>query len=191
MIHLMARKSLATYEDLCDLPENLVGEIIDGELYASPRPAPRHAMATSELAVEIGGTFGERRGGPGGWLILIEPELHLADHVMVPDLAGWRTQRMPRLPETAWFSEPPDWICEVVSPSAAGLDRIVKLPRYAEHQIGHAWLVDPLSRSLEVYRLVDGRWSMVGADQGTEKVRAEPFDAIELDLALLWPAEEE
>ncbi len=186
----LLRKSSATYDDLCALPENLVGEIVAGELYASPRPAPRHALATTELGGELNSEFGGRRGGPGGWLILIEPELHLGEHILVPDIAGWRRERMPSLPETAWFEVAPDWICEVVSPSTAGLDRVVKLPRYAEHGVGHAWLVDPISRTLEVYRLVDGRWTMVGAHGADEQVQAEPFDAIELDLKLLWPAED-
>ena len=189
----LLRKSPATYEDLCALPEHMVGEIVDGELFASPRPAPRHAFATSALGGGLntlfGGGFGGA-GGPGGWVILDEPELHLGAHVLVPDVGGWRSERMPVLPESAWFDVAPDWICEVVSPSTAGFDRVVKMPRYAEHGFGHAWLVDPISRTLEVFRLVEGQWTMVGAHQGGERVRAEPFDAVELDLSLLWPAED-
>lgn len=180
----------ATYEDLCALPVHVVGEIVAGELHESPRPAPRHALATTELGGELNGQFGGRRGGPGGWLILIEPELHLGEHILVPDIAGWRRERMPRLPDTAWFDVAPDWVCEIVSPSTAGFDRVVKLPRYAEHGVAHAWLVDPVEQTLEVFRLVDGHWAMVGGYLGKERVCAEPFEAFELDLALLWPADE-
>jgi len=102
----------ATYEDLCALPHNVVGEIINGELVVSLRPVPRHALATSYLGGELTGPFGRGRGGPGGWLILFEPELHLGDHVLVPDLAGWLRERMPGVPDTAWFGLRPDWVCE-------------------------------------------------------------------------------
>jgi len=179
-------KRAATYDDLVSLPENMVGEIVDGELFASQRPAPRHAMAATALGGEIYGPFQMGRGGPGGWWILDEPEVHLGPDVLVPDLAGWRKERMPKMPDAAWFDLAPDWVCEVISPSTGRLDRIKKVRIYAREGIGHAWLVDPLQRSLEVLRLQDGRWTLAGAHEENERVRAEPFDAIELDLSALW-----
>jgi Uma2 family endonuclease len=179
----------ATYDDLVAVPEHLVAEIVDGELWTSPRPAPRHALAHSRLMRELAPPFDGGRGGPGGWCILFEPELHLSDQAVVPDLAGWRLERMPRLPETVYFALAPDWVCEVLSPSTAQLDRAKKLRVYAEHGVPHAWLVDPLARTLEVLRLESGRWSLLDTHAGTAMVRAEPFEAIELELGALWEEE--
>jgi Uma2 family endonuclease len=176
----------ATYDDLVAVPEHLVAEIVDGELWTSPRPAPRHAVASSRLGSGLGPPFDRGRGGPGGWLILDEPELHLGDHAVVPDLAGWRRERMPRLPDTAFFTLAPDWVCEVLSPSTAQLDRAKKLRVYAEHGVAHAWLVDPMLRTLEVLRLEAGRWTLLDTHSGSVTVRAEPFEAIELELGGLW-----
>jgi Uma2 family endonuclease len=176
----------ATYEDLEKLPPNMVAEIVDGELWASPRPAPRHAIAFSRLSNRLGPPFDEGRGGPGGWLILGEPELHLGAHVVVPDLAGWRRARFPGIPDTAYFTAVPDWVCEVISPSTATLDRAKKLRIYAGARVPHAWIVDPLARTLEVMRLENGRWSIVATHDRDEAVRAEPFEALELDLQALW-----
>jgi Uma2 family endonuclease len=182
-----ARKR-ASYADLCDLPDNQVGEIIEGVLYAQPRPAARHALATSVLQADIGSAFGRGRGGPGGWVILVEPELHLgADpDVLVPDLAGWRRARMPEVPDVAYFTLAPDWTCEVLSDSTRKLDRSKKLPIYARERVNHVWLVDPIAKLLEIYRL-DGdgyRLCVTFADEAL--CRAEPFHEIELDLAALW-----
>jgi Uma2 family endonuclease len=176
----------ATYDDLVKLPDNLVAEIVDGELHASPRPAPAHARAGASLGRRIGVPYDDGIGGPGGWWVLYEPELHLGPHVLVPDWAGWRRSRMPRLPETAFFPLPPDWICEVLSPSTSSLDRVQKLAIYAREGIGHAWLIDPEARTLEVLRLEDGRWTILAAHAGNEIVRAEPFAEIEFDLRSLW-----
>lgn len=176
----------ATYEDLMAAPDHLVAEILDGELYTSPRPAPRHALAHSCLGGLLLPPFALGHGGPGGWVILDEPELHLARDVLVPDLAGWRRERMPRLPETAYFPLAPDWVCEVVSPSTAAIDREKKLAIYAREGVGHAWLLDPIARTLEVLDLQDGRWLMAATHGGNEVVRAEPFEAVGLDLAILW-----
>ncbi len=176
----------ATYEDLLKVPDHLVAEIIDGDLYTSPRPAPRHADAGSGLVGALRGPFDRGRGGPGGWRILDEPELHLGRDILVPDLAGWRRERLPALPEEAYFSLAPDWICEVISPSTAALDRVKKLSVYAREQVQFAWLVDPIARTLEVLRLENGRWTIVSTWAGVDGVRAQPFDAIELDLTLLW-----
>lgn len=176
----------ATCDDLLSIPENMVGEIVDGELFASPRPTPRHAVSASALGGELYGPFQQGRNGPGGWWILDEPELHLGPDVVVPDLAGWRKERLPKIPDAAYFDLAPDWICEVISPSTGRLDRVRKVRVYAREGIGHAWLVDPIQRSLEVLFLHDGRWTLGGTYEEDERVRAEPFEAFELDLSVLW-----
>ncbi len=177
----------ARYEDLFDLPENLVGEIIGGELHTHPRPAPRHARAYSALGYQIGGPYDGGLGGPGGWWILDEPELHLGEDILVPDLAGWRRERMPELPETAWFELAPDWVCEILSPSTARVDRVLKMPIYARESVRHLWLVDPDLQTLEVYALGDqGHWVLLDTLEGDTPVRQPPFDAIEFPLGSLW-----
>jgi Uma2 family endonuclease len=176
----------ATYEDLRKVPEYLVAEILEGELYATPRPGPRHADASSGLAGLLRGPFDHGHGGPGGWRILFEPELHLGADVIVPDLAGWRSERLPVLPDEAYFSLAPDWVCEIVSPSTASIDRVKKLAIYAREGVEHTWLLDPVARTLEILRLENGRWTIVAIRSDLDIVRAEPFEAIELDLALLW-----
>ncbi len=181
----------ATYDDLVALPEHVVGEIVDDELWSSPRPAPRHALAYAAITGIIVPAFDFGDRGPGGWRIIDEPELHLGHHVLVPDLAGWRRERMPRLPETAFFPLAPDWVCEVLSPSTVRLDRAKKLRIYAQEGVGHAWLVDPIARTLEVLRrAADGTWTLVDTHVGTAVARIEPFDAIEFRLELLWEREE-
>ena len=181
-----SRTRTATYDDLLKVPDHLVAEILDGELYATPRPTPRHADASSGLGGALRGPFDRGRAGPGGWRILDEPELHLAADVIVPDLAGWRRERLPLLPEEAYFSLAPDWACEVLSPSTAAIDRAKKLSIYAREGVPHAWLVDPLARTLEVLLLKSQRWTLVTTSSGLDIVRVQPFDAIELDLSLLW-----
>jgi Uma2 family endonuclease len=176
----------ATYADLLNVPENRVAEILGGELFATPRPAPPHADAASGLGGALRGPFDRARGGPGGWRILFEPELHLGSDVLVPDLAGWLRERMPALPDEAYFVLAPDWICEVVSPTTAHIDRVKKLSIYAREHVRHAWLVDPLARTLEVLRLETERWSIVSTASQFDVQRLEPFEAIELDLSLLW-----
>ncbi len=176
----------ATYQDLLDLPPNVVGEIVAGELYASPRPAASHAHAQTGLGGDLHAPFGRGRGGPGGWWILFEPELHLAGDVMVPDLAGWRRSRMPVIPDVAAFELAPDWVCEVVSPGTARLDRTLKLPRYAAAGVTHAWVVDPRARTLEVFRNTQGSWLLVSTHSRDDIVQAEPFDAVPLELSGLW-----
>jgi Uma2 family endonuclease len=176
----------ATYDDLLKVPSHLVAEILAGELHVSPRPAPRHADAASGLSGVLRSPFDRGRGGPGGWRILAEPELHLAADVVVPDLTGWRRERLPVLPEEAFFSLAPDWVCEVLSPSTASIDRVKKLSIYAREQVRHAWLVDPLARTIEVLRLENSRWTILSTVADLDVVRVEPFDAIELDLAMLW-----
>jgi Uma2 family endonuclease len=176
----------ATYQDVLAAPPHMVAEVIDGVLHLSPRPGKPHAAAATALGEELGPPFKRGRGGPGGWIILFEPELHLGSEIVVPDLAGWRRERMPKVDDGAFFTLAPDWICEVTSSSTGKLDRVEKLPLYAREGVGHAWLVDPRARTLEVLRLEHARWTIVGTWADGARVRAEPFDAIELDLAVLW-----
>lgn len=184
----MARriKARATYEDLVAVPENLVAEMFDGELYASPRPALPHAHAASVLGMELGGPFQRGRGGPGGWWLLDEPELHLGQDVLVPDLSGWRRERLPAVPSEAYLTLAPDWICEVLSRATETIDRVKKLRIYAREGVEHAWLLNPLLRTLEVLALQAQRWMLVATYEGDATVRAEPFDAAELELGALW-----
>ncbi|PKL96274.1 MAG: hypothetical protein CVV18_02330 [Gammaproteobacteria bacterium HGW-Gammaproteobacteria-8] len=182
-----AVKRKASYDDLRALPENRVGEILGGQLHATPRPAPRHARAYSSITGTLWGPFDHGRGGPGGWWIIDEPELHLADDVIVPDIAGWRRSRMPSLPETAWFELAPDWVCEILSPSTTNTDRAVKMPIYAREGVEHLWLVDPDARTLEAYhRQTDGRWLLLETLKDDDGVSLPPFDAIEFPLSNLW-----
>jgi Uma2 family endonuclease len=181
-------KRRATYEDLMQVPDTKIAEIIDGELIVSPRPASPHALAGSSLQTLIGAPFHQGIGGPGGWWILMEPELHLGSDVVVPDLSGWRRARMPEYPSAPWFSLVPDWVCEVASPSTERFDRVDKLPVYAHAGVGHVWLVNPITRTIEIYRREGAAWTLVGAHGGDAIVRAEPFEAIELELGRLWDA---
>lgn len=183
----------ATYEDLLKVPDLLIAEILDGDLFTFPRPASPHAYATSTLTQELG-PFSRRLGnpgGPGGWWILFEPELHLDSDIIVPDLAGWRRERMPVLRNVPYFEQAPDWACEMLSPGTMRVDRIRKMRIYAREQVGHVWLVDPLAHTLEVYRLEGSHWILLDTYDGEEPVRAEPFDAIELDLNRWWLEEPE
>ncbi len=180
-----------TYDDIEALPPHVVGEILGGELVVSPRPSPPHARAASSLGgLLYGFDRDDDGGGPGGWWIEDEPELHLdvdADYpVVVPDLAGWRAENLPKLPETAAYTVRPDWICEILSPSSGVNDRALKMPFYAAAGIPHFWLVDPMLLTLEAYRLEGRRWLQLGIWRGNDRVRAEPFDAIELPLRRLW-----
>ncbi len=176
----------ATYEDLLRVPEQLVAEIIGGELHTHPRPAPRHARTTSAIGGKLFNPYDSGDGGPGGWWIMDEPELHLGSHVLVPDLAGWRRERMPELPETAWFELAPDWLCEVLSPHTARIDRVRKMPIYAESGGQYLWLVDPALRTLEAYLLTEEQWTLVHTFEEDEVVSIAPFDATEFRLGVLW-----
>jgi Uma2 family endonuclease len=180
-------KKYATYADLREVPQNFVAELFDGELYASPRPALPHAHAGSVLGHRLGSFH---RSGPGGWVILDEPELHFGSDVLVPDMAGWRRERLPRLPADAFMTLAPDWVCEVVSPSTESIDRGQKLRRYAREGVAYVWLVDPLKQALEVLTLELGRWTLLARHEAGARVRAVPFDAVELELELgaLWIA---
>ena len=179
-------KRKATYQDVLDAPAHLNAEIIGGDLRLTPRPAGPHTAVTSSLGSLVGSPFGHGINGPGGWIILDEPELHLGSEIVIPDLAGWHRARLPSVPHEAFFTLPPDWVCEVLSPSTEVMDRSEKLPVYARAGVGHAWLVDPVQRMVEVMRLHEGKWLLLGVHHDDQRVRAEPFDELELDLGLLW-----
>jgi Uma2 family endonuclease len=177
----------ATYADLEAVPDHLVAEIVDGVLETHPRPRPRHAMAAVGLAGELQVPFGRGRGGPGGWIFMVEPELHLGTHVVVPDLAGWRRERLPAEPETAYVETPPDWVCEILSPSTTRLDRGPKRRIYAEAGVGHLWLLDPGDGVLEAFALAGHQWLLLGTVQRGEDVGLQPFDAVTFPLDDLFP----
>jgi Uma2 family endonuclease len=178
----------ATYEDVLRAPRHVVAEVLHGVLHTHPRPAMPHALAASALGEELGPPFKRGRGGPGGWIILDEPEIHLGPDpdILVPDLGGWRRERLPDVPDAAYLTLAPDWACEVLSPSTEDVDRAEKVPIYARERVSHVWLVDPLVRTLEVFRLDADTYRVVATYRGAATVRAEPFDAIELDLGVLW-----
>lgn len=177
---------LPSYDDILNLPENLVGEIINGRLDVQPRPSPKHALTSSALGIEIGSLFHGRQGGPDGWWILDEPELHLGGHILVPDLAGWRKPRMPQLPQTAWFEIVPDWVCEILSPATAKTDRSEKMPIYAQLGVAYLWLIDPILQTLEAYQLIEGHWSLQHSLKDNDPVSAPPFASHTFPLSHLW-----
>ena len=176
----------ASYEDLCKVPSNQVAEIIAGRLVTHPRPAPRHAVASSALTMKVGSAFHHGNNGPGGWWIIDEPELHLGDHILVPDLAGWRRETMAKLPETAYFETPPDWICEVLSPSTARYDRLEKRDIYAAFGVSFLWFIDPDERILEAFTLKNGVWSLLATKANNDEIAIAPFDEVPFMLGSLW-----
>jgi Uma2 family endonuclease len=183
---LAPKHKRATYADIEALPANMVGQVLYGALHAHPRPAPKHARASSRIGAQLDGPFDRGRAGPGGWIILDEPELHLGEHVVVPDLAGWRRERMPKLPDTAYFETAPDWICEVLSPSTARIDRTDKLSVYAEFKVSHCWYVDPDARTLEVFELTGDKWLLAATFKDADEITAPPFEAHTFALDILW-----
>lgn len=182
-------KKDATYDDLKQVPEHLIAEIIAGSLYTSPRPGAPHARAASVLGADLLGPFDrDLKGGdgPGGWFFLDEPELHLVRDILVPDIAGWRRERMPVMPRVPAIELAPDWVCEIISPSSIHHDRIRKMDAYLRHRVQHYWIVDPQARTLEVFEFEAGRWVLASFHSRRDKVRARPFDAVELDLSRWW-----
>jgi len=185
----LRRRERATYEDLLEVPDHLVAEILDGDLYAVPRPAPPHARAASVLGADILAPFDREGGGagePGGWWILDEPEIHLHEDIVVPDIAGWRRSRMPTFPDAAFFVLPPDWVCEVVSPKTERMDRGRKRLIYAREGVSHLWLLSPSARTLEIFRLSGDSWTLVRTFEGDETIHAEPFETVGLEMARWW-----
>ncbi len=171
---------------MLDAPEHLVAEIIAGQLHTHPRPRMRHLRAAGKLFSRLDRSFDDGDGGPGGWWIAEEPELHLGEDVLVPDLCGWRRETLPTLPDAAFIEVVPDWVCEVLSPSTRATDLTSKRERYRLHGVGHLWLIDPETRVLEVFRLIDRAWSLQLSARDAESVSAPPFDAVTLDLTALW-----
>jgi Uma2 family endonuclease len=179
-------RSASVYEQFLAVPDHLVAEIIRGVLVTQARPAARHARASSRLGAKLGGFDGSAPEGPGGWIILDKPQLHLGPDILVPEMAGWRRERMPELPDVAAFELAPDWVCEVLSPSTQALDRADKLPIYRDAAVAHAWLIDPIAQTLEARKLEGGRWSLIATHRDDARVRVEPFADMELELAVLW-----
>jgi Uma2 family endonuclease len=182
----------ATYADLVKVPDLLVAEILEGELITTPRPAVPHALAGSAIVSTLFDEFNRPPGGagkPGGWWILYEPELHLGDDVVVPDVTGWRRARMPTCSTGAAIDLAPDWACEVLSPKTARVDRGQKMRIYAREGVGHLWFVDPIARTLEIYRLEHGQWIVAATHGGTQAIRAEPFAELEVELGRWWGEE--
>ncbi len=177
----------ATYDDVLNAPAHLVAELIDGVLETHPRPVPKHAVTAVELGSALAGPFRKGRGGPGGWLFMSEPELHFGPDVVVPDLAGWRRERMPTVQDEAFITLAPDWVCEILSPSTEKLDRNAKRRIYAEAGITYLWLLDPRTRSLEAFQLVTSKWMLIGVVDGDDHVSIAPFDAISFQLSDLFP----
>jgi len=176
----------ATYQNVLDAPAHQVAEILDGTLHTHPRPSPPHTLASSALGSDLGNPFQFGRGGPGGWWILDEPELHLGDDILVPDLAGWRRERMAELPDTPYFTLAPDWACEVLSASTRRVDLQEKRPVYAREGVEYQWLVEPTERTLGAFELRDGEWVLIGCEKDDEPVSIRPFDAITFSLGDLW-----
>ena len=177
----------ATYQDVLDAPAHMVAEVIEGALYTHPRPAMPHALASSALGAKIGDPFNFGKGGPGGWWIIDEPELHFGEDILVPDLAGWRRERMPDFPETAFVTLAPDWVCEVLSRSTRDLDRHGKRPVYAREGVAHLWFIDPEARDLEAFELRAGEWFLIATARNDDPVSIPPFEAITFPLDALWP----
>jgi Uma2 family endonuclease len=177
----------ATYADVEAAPENLVAEIINGELMTHPRPSFRHSATASALHIAVGGPFQKAVGGPGGWIFFIETEFKFGDDLLVPDVAGWRVEHFPGEPEQNYFTSSPDWVCEILSGSTEKRDRTLKKRIYADAGISHMWLIDPRLQVLETFRLDEGEWKTAGAWNSADEVRAAPFDAISFSLADLWP----
>ena len=177
----------ATYQDLLAVPEHLVAEVLFGQLVTHPRPAPQHAVAASALGSVLGPPFQFASGGPGGWIFMVEPELHLGEHVAVPDLAAWRRERLPALPDTAWIEVAPDWLCEVLSPSTERYDRGDKRLIYAEAGVAHVWHIDPVLHTLEVFELREGKWLLLDVFHDDARATAPPFSDLTFALGLLWP----
>ncbi len=175
----------AGYEDLQRLPEGESGEIIFGQLHTQPRPSSRHARVEVGIGRELSGPFDVGRGGPGGWVILSEPELHLDGHVLIPDLAGWRRHNLPLIPDGP-IDTAPDWVCEILSPATANKDRKIKLPLFGRLGVAYAWLVDPYAKTIEVMHFAEAHWILLGTHGDDEQMRAEPFDAVVIELAPFW-----
>lgn len=182
-----AAKRNATYADIEALPPHVVGEIIFGSLVTHPRPVQWHGAAAGALNVALGAPYQFGNGGPGGWVFIPEPELHLGPHVLVPDLGGWKRSRMTEPPNKGWHEVAPDWVCEILSPGTEKHDKGPKRTIYATYAVDHLWQVDPRAKSLEVFRRQDKGWLLVGTFFDDDAVNAEPFTDSTFSLSRLWP----
>lgn len=189
MATLARSRRPATVRDLDDLPEDVIGHIVEGELIVLPRPDAPHVEAAGVLHGVLFSAFWRELGNPGGWVILPEPKILFGKQLLVPDLAGWRVDRYVR-PKKGPYEIVPDWVCEILSPSTARFDRATKLPIYSEAGAVYAWIIDLAVRTLEVLRQQQESWLIAATYQNDDKVRAEPFGAVEIDLSLLWGKEE-
>jgi Uma2 family endonuclease len=180
----------ATYQDVLDAPEHMTAEVLDGELHLMPRPRRAHLRAASGLGSFLFGAFQIGAGGPGGWTIIDEPELHLGSppDIVVPDIGGFRAGHLVDSDDSdePYITVVPDWVCEIASPSTRRIDRMKKMPIYARERVGHVWLVDPVDCTVEVFRYEGTGFQLVGTYGGDGGVRAEPFDAAEIPPAFLW-----
>ncbi len=177
----------ATYQDVLDAPPHMIAEIANGRLHTHPRPAARHARASFRIAGRLDDPYQGGVGGPGGLHLAVEPELHLGSDVLVPDLAGWRRERMPVFPDTPAIDLAPDWVCEILSPGTRRFDLTEKRDLYRANAVAHLWLVDPDARTLEAFTLEAGRWTLAAAFQDGDDIRAAPFEALAFPLEALWP----
>ena len=180
-------RTRSLYSYIESLPEGYTGEIVDGRLHVNPRPGAKHIRINSRLGSSLETPFDEGVGGPGGWWILDEPEVHFVRdvEVSVPDIVGWRRERMPELPDDHRFEVVPDWVCEILSPSTASYDRNAKLATYARFGVIHAWIVDPKRRTVEAFANAAGAWIGAGSCAGDEPIRLPPFEAVSIRPP--WP----
>ena len=128
-------------------------------------------------------------GRPATYEDLLALPEHVVGEIIDGELVvspGWRRERMPEIPDVPFFELAPDWLCEILSPSTAARDRTRKMHHYARAGVRHVWLVDPVPETLEVFRLDGEGWRLALSVAGRTAVRAEPFEALELDLAALW-----
>ena len=179
------KQGTATYADILAAPPHSIAQIVDGELHVQPLPAGPHGIASSGLGMDLGGPFQRGRGGPGGWIFVDEPELHFGDDVVIPDLGGWRASAPPEV-EAPFFTLPPVWVCEVLSPGSVVFDRGPKADLYLRVGVEYMWLVAPLDHLIEAFESRDGRWQRLGAWSGDAAAHIPPFDAVALELGPLW-----
>lgn len=180
-------KRTATYADIEALPEGVTGELIHGALHTQPKPSPRHMSVATALSGELASPFQKGRGGPGGWVFLMETEIKFGENILVPDIAGWRRERLTSLPHTNWMTVRPDWICEATSPATALRDRHYKRDIYGLAGVPHYWIIDPRARLLEVFQLENKKWTLFGTYSAGSDVAAPPFEAYSFPMDVLWP----
>ncbi len=183
-------KKRATYADVLAAPPHMTAEVLDGELHLMPRPARKHLRSVSGLGAMLYMSFDAGVNGPGGWTILDEPELHLGPEpdILVPDLGGWRSGRLVEKDDEdpPFITVIPDWVCEILSPGTARVDRLKKMRIYARERIQYVWLSDPRERIVEVYRFGDAAYTLVGAFGGDDALTAEPVEAVTIPTSIMW-----